>query len=127
MPTIHEGVSVDEYRERARAWLEENVPKAGTAAAIRPRGAGGAEGHGGRLTGGDRKLQRTQFEAGFAGITLPVEYGGQGLTPEHEAAYREEAMGYVMIPGMNIGVFRADAHARVPRLPRAAHPEDARR
>ncbi len=103
MATRHEGVSVEEFRERTRKWLEENVPKAGSAAAMRPRGAGGAQGHGGRLTGGDHELQRKQFEAGFAGITLPVEYGGQGLTPEHEVAYREEAAGHVMIPMMNMG------------------------
>jgi alkylation response protein AidB-like acyl-CoA dehydrogenase len=97
MAAIHEGIGVEEFRVRARAWLAENVPKAGTA---RLRGTGG--GHGGRVLGGDHELQRQQFEAGFAGITVPAEYGGQGLTAEHEAAYREEAAGYEMIPVPNL-------------------------
>jgi alkylation response protein AidB-like acyl-CoA dehydrogenase len=97
MAAIHEDVDVDEFRARAREWLAENVPRAGT---TRPGRAGG--GHGGRVLGGDHELQRKQYEAGFAGITVPVEYGGQGLTPEHEAAYRAEAAGYEMIPVPNL-------------------------
>ena len=31
--------------------------------------------------------QRRLFDAGYAGIHWPVEYGGQGLTPEHNGAW----------------------------------------
>src|SRR6478752_2446664 len=86
--------SVEEFRARARAWLAGNVPKREVNPL--PRGA-----HGGRL-GGERSLQRKVFDAGFAGITLPEEYGGQGLTAAHERAFREEAAGYEPIPVMNI-------------------------
>jgi alkylation response protein AidB-like acyl-CoA dehydrogenase len=89
--------SVDEFRRRAREWLATNVPTRESAAAARPRGA-----HGGRLFGGQRELQKAAFDAGFAGITLPAEYGGQGLTPAHEAAFGEESSRYVMIPPMNM-------------------------
>ncbi len=92
--------SVEEFRARARGWLADNVPKRDAEAITALRGAGGTRG-GGRL-GGERSLQRKAFDAGFAGITWPVEYGGQGLTPAHERAFREEAAGYVMIPGPNI-------------------------
>ena len=34
--------------------------------------------------------QRRLFDAGFAGIHWPVECGGRGLTPEHNAAWIEE-------------------------------------
>ena len=85
---------------RARAWLAENVPKRDADAITTLRGAGGTRG-GGRL-GGERSLQRKAFDAGFAGITMPEEYGGQGLTPAHERAFREEAAGYAVIPGPNI-------------------------
>ncbi len=68
-------------------------------AALPPRGAGGASRS--RLVG-DLSLQRTAFDAGFAGITMPEEYGGQGLTPAHERVFREEAAGYAVIPGPNI-------------------------
>jgi alkylation response protein AidB-like acyl-CoA dehydrogenase len=92
--------SVEGFRARARAWLAENVPKRDADAITTLRGAGGTRG-GGRL-GGERSLQRTAFDAGFAGITMPEEYGGQGLTPEHERAFREQAAGYAVIPGPNI-------------------------
>jgi alkylation response protein AidB-like acyl-CoA dehydrogenase len=42
-------------------------------------------------------------EAGYAGISFPTEYGGQGLTLDHERAFHEEAMGYAM-PPTNFGV-----------------------
>jgi alkylation response protein AidB-like acyl-CoA dehydrogenase len=89
--------SVEDFRLRAREWLAANVPTRESAAAARPRGA-----HGGRLFGGQRELQKAAFDAGFAGITLPKEYGGQGLTPAHEAAFGEESSRYVMIPPMNM-------------------------
>lgn len=41
-----------------------------------------------------RELQALLFKAGFAGICVPVEYGGQGLTPEHQAAFNRELQGY---------------------------------
>jgi alkylation response protein AidB-like acyl-CoA dehydrogenase len=90
--------TVEEFRERARAWLADNVPKLEVDASTL-RGAGGSRG--GRL-GGERGLQRKAFDAGFVGITMPVEYGGQGLTADHERAFREEAAGYAAIPGPNI-------------------------
>jgi alkylation response protein AidB-like acyl-CoA dehydrogenase len=34
--------------------------------------------------------QRLLNEAGYAGIHWPVEYGGRGLTPEHDAAWQYE-------------------------------------
>ena len=42
-----------------------------------------------------RVLQRKLFDAGYAGISYPKEYGGRGLTAAHERAFREEAVGYV--------------------------------
>lgn len=41
-----------------------------------------------------RELQRLLFDGGFAGITVPKEYGGQGLTPAHQAAFNRELKGY---------------------------------
>ena len=38
----------------------------------------------------DRELQRMLCDGGFAGICFPKEYGGQGLTPEHQHAFTEE-------------------------------------
>ncbi|WP_407661459.1 acyl-CoA dehydrogenase family protein [Frankia nepalensis] len=41
-----------------------------------------------------RQLQRRLFDGGFAGICVPREYGGQGLTPAHQAAFNREIKGY---------------------------------
>ena len=42
----------------------------------------------------ERAVQRKLFDAGLAGICVPVEYGGQGLTPAHQAALNDELKGY---------------------------------
>jgi alkylation response protein AidB-like acyl-CoA dehydrogenase len=41
-------------------------------------------------------LQRKLFDAGYAGISYPKEYGGAGLTPAHERVFREESRRFVM-------------------------------
>jgi len=43
-----------------------------------------------------RELQKMLFAAGFAGLAFPNEYGGQGLTREHQAAFNAECIGYEM-------------------------------
>ncbi len=42
----------------------------------------------------DRALQRKIFDGSFAGICMPKEYGGLGLTPEHNRAFNEELAGH---------------------------------
>jgi alkylation response protein AidB-like acyl-CoA dehydrogenase len=85
--------SVEEFTARARAWLSEHMPRA-------------ADGLGGykvvRRTDEDellhiarcRELQRMLFDGGLAGIAVPKEYGGQGLTVAHQAALNVEIRGY---------------------------------
>ena len=34
------------------------------------------------------------FDAGLAGICIPREYGGQGLTPTHQKVLNEELAGH---------------------------------
>ena len=77
-----------------------------------------------------RVLQRRLFDAGYAGISFPAEYGGRGLTAAHERAFREEAAGYVT-PDLGVAgsvTYRADRPLdpgpRLAGVPRAAHPED---
>lgn len=71
--------SVEEFRQRARAWLEsldsEPVDE------LPPE----------EQLAKSRVFQRALHEAGFAGITWPVEYGGQGLSTAHQQAFDEEA------------------------------------
>lgn len=77
-------MDVGEFAAAARSWLAEQ--KAANAlppdwGAILP----------GPMTEVGRTWQRKIFDAGFAGIDWPEEYGGQGLTPEHTMAWREAA------------------------------------
>ena len=74
------------YRLRARRWLADNAPRAGSGDADR-RGTEQAW-----LDG--RRFQSAQNAAGLSGITWPKSYGGQGLTPAHQAVFNEEAEAY---------------------------------
>jgi alkylation response protein AidB-like acyl-CoA dehydrogenase len=42
----------------------------------------------------ERELQRRFFDAGFAGICIPRDYGGQGLTPAHQQAFNQALAGW---------------------------------
>ncbi|HEX5587684.1 MAG TPA: acyl-CoA dehydrogenase family protein [Acidimicrobiia bacterium] len=82
---------LDSYRERARAWLAENLEPRDPSA--RPR-VHGRDHKTREMFEPERALQRRLFDAGYAGITWPVEYGGQGLTPEYEVTFAREARQY---------------------------------
>jgi len=81
--------SVDEFRARARAWLQDNAKPYDEAA------------DDGELSSSfsleeSKAFQKKLHEAGFAGITWPVEYGGQGLSVAHQAAFYEEASDFLL-------------------------------
>jgi alkylation response protein AidB-like acyl-CoA dehydrogenase len=83
--------SVEDFRLRARAWIRDNLGP------IQPwdldqNCANDEEEL--KAVARDRALQRKLFDAGFAGICFPREYGGQGLTPEHNRAFNEELAGH---------------------------------
>ncbi len=84
--------SVDSFRQRAREWMRANLRPfdAGTAMGLKsvPRDEELA------AVAHDRQVQRKLFDAGFAGICVPRDYGGQGLTPAHQAAFNQELAGY---------------------------------
>ncbi|RZI83168.1 MAG: dehydrogenase [Microbacterium sp.] len=69
---------MSEFRERARAWLEENAPHL-------PQGDPYSDA---------RVTQGRLHAAGFAGITWPTAYGGQGLTVIEQREWDEEAQAY---------------------------------
>ena len=53
----------------------------------------------------DRELQRMLWDGGFAGICFPKEYGGLGLTMEHQHAFTEESLPYEMPLHLNVPNF----------------------
>jgi alkylation response protein AidB-like acyl-CoA dehydrogenase len=89
-------VTLDEYRGSVRAWVEANLtPAVGFEAEDE-------EAEMARITE-DRAIQAKLHEGGFTGFTFPPQYGGQGLTLEHERIFMEEAQPY-RTPGGNLGV-----------------------
>src|SRR5215213_3552093 len=96
-------IDVEQFRAEARAWITDNLER-------RPDGADAAarDVRTDEQIAAARALQQRVFEAGFAGITYPAEYGGQGLTAAHERAFREESVNYVMpdfgaVGGVTVG------------------------
>src|SRR5262245_8749612 len=95
MSTTPDPAALEQYRARTRRWLEENLER-------RKDGAGsahvnfGAEEQTIEAIAAQRALQRRLFEAGYAGITWPKQYGGQGLHAAHERIFQEEARGFVL-------------------------------
>ena len=78
--------SVEEFARRARAWAVANLP------ALSPHDAPNVEEHledHPAQVAEAKRLQRLIFDAGFAGLRYPKEYGGQGLTRQHQLAWRE--------------------------------------
>jgi alkylation response protein AidB-like acyl-CoA dehydrogenase len=80
---------VAEFRKRARAWLEANAPRKASPhdADGEPRAVDIAE---------QKAFQAELYDAGFAGITWPREYGGQGLTNAEQIAFSEEARNFAL-------------------------------
>jgi alkylation response protein AidB-like acyl-CoA dehydrogenase len=84
--------SVEDFRARARSWLADKFPRAeGTEQLLR---AGASEEEELAEITHARELQRMLYDGGFAGVCFPKEYGGLGLTPEHQRALNEESVGY---------------------------------
>jgi alkylation response protein AidB-like acyl-CoA dehydrogenase len=70
--------SLDEFRARARAWLQANVPD-----------------HAAPMEGPESRAyalawQKRQFEGGWAGLTWPAAYGGRELSVLQQIAWFEE-------------------------------------
>jgi len=87
---------VETFRERARAWLADHMPRL-------PEGRTNwqfsmADESGERA----RELQRLLFDGGFAGLCFPSQYGGQGLTRAHQRVFTQESLNYEMPVLFNI-------------------------
>jgi alkylation response protein AidB-like acyl-CoA dehydrogenase len=78
------GETVPAFRERARQFVRAHLERIDPE---RPR----------KLSIPDaRALQAQIFDAGFAGIAMPAEYGGAGLTMPHQQVWAEETRGFVI-------------------------------
>lgn len=75
---------LEAYRAKAAAWLESQIPAFGKAAR---RGLSETE----DLALG-RHYQKAKFDAGYAGINWPREFGGQGLSHLEKVTFDTEEM-----------------------------------
>ena len=83
--------TVDDFRRRAHEWIHANLrPASGSTQTLR----GGSDEQDLAEVAREREVQRMLFDAGFAGICVPTEYGGQGLTHAHQRAFNDELVGY---------------------------------
>ncbi|GAA1202258.1 acyl-CoA dehydrogenase family protein [Prauserella alba] len=83
------------FRERVRSWLaehaprgDEHVPEASESAPTEQQLAAA------------KRFQAALFDAGLAGLTWPVDYGGQGLTAAEQQIFDEEAAAYDLPTGV---------------------------
>jgi alkylation response protein AidB-like acyl-CoA dehydrogenase len=86
-----DGHDYDGYRDRARRWLAENVDRVPATSTADGQRAGESERE---FVARSKALQAKFYDAGYAGITLPTEWGGQGLTTRHQQIFDEELFGY---------------------------------
>jgi alkylation response protein AidB-like acyl-CoA dehydrogenase len=86
-------LSVEQFRGEALRWLDANVERSAPETRRRTRGLV-------HRTVEDvaehRARQKQLYDAGFAGITWPVEYGGRGLSRAHQTAFDEVAADFVL-------------------------------
>ena len=82
---------VEVFRGRARAFIRESLTRRTRVPGLR---GGQTDEEELATVQHDRELQRMLFDAGLAGICFPRQYGGQGLTPAHQAVLNEELAGY---------------------------------
>ncbi len=105
-----EVTDLDAFRERAREWLTANAPKRGarqdTDQVMGPSHDMGSPEERDYVTFA-RGFQAKMHDAGFAGITVPKEYGGQGLSRAHQVAWTREAAAYAVpaVNGLGFGLF----------------------
>ncbi len=83
---------VADFRARAATWLAANMPPLGDGYNDRSDARRAVE----------RKLQRTLWDGGFAGICFPKAYGGLGLSVAHQRAFTAESAPYDMPFSINV-------------------------
>jgi alkylation response protein AidB-like acyl-CoA dehydrogenase len=82
-----------EFRTYVRNWAKANLEERSEAP---PSMGGTSDDDLSARVAAHRAIQARLFEAGLAGIRYPKEYGGQGLSAEHQAVYIEETGPYQM-------------------------------
>ncbi|MCB0994957.1 MAG: acyl-CoA dehydrogenase family protein [Acidimicrobiales bacterium] len=103
------------YRAKVRAWLDDH---AGPFVATHVDQRSHAD-----YVAWCRSWQRALFDGGWAGITWPSEYGGQGGTPMQKAIFDEEVARY----GLSVGAFTLALGTCGPAIIAGGTPEQQQR
>jgi alkylation response protein AidB-like acyl-CoA dehydrogenase len=111
-----EDTELEAFRTRVRAWLDANATRRSTDSSDFKRRMAVAtqqtpeqeRAHAEVCKGWQRKI----FDAGYAGIAVPTEYGGQGRTPAEQRVYQQEAARY----DIDTGVFSVGIGMVIPTL-----------
>lgn len=98
-PVPDEMESVEAFRTRVRGWLADNMP------VLAPDAPPPDRAEDDETWSRDKVLQRMLWDGGLAGICFPKEFGGLGLTIEHQHAFTEESMPYEMPLHLNVPHF----------------------
>jgi alkylation response protein AidB-like acyl-CoA dehydrogenase len=85
---------VEAFRLRARAWIHDRLRPMDMATAVGVLRNARSDEEELESVALDRQIQRTLFDGGLAGVCVPTDYGGQGLTPAHQLALNEELAGF---------------------------------
>jgi alkylation response protein AidB-like acyl-CoA dehydrogenase len=94
-PALADPTDLAAYRQRARDWLAANLAPRDPGPQQRPAHEVPPE-ELARDLARDRSLRGAMHQAGYVGITLPAEYGGQGLSKDHQQVWSEESAGYAL-------------------------------
>jgi alkylation response protein AidB-like acyl-CoA dehydrogenase len=80
-----------EFERGARAWLAEHAPRHGWERGARRRRRDGDEDE---ILASAKECQALLFDAGYAGLSWPTEYGGQGLGIREQIAFNIASLDY---------------------------------
>ena len=94
----------EQYRLKTRQWLKDNIDplrerKAFSTLHWMPSKETEKTHH-----NACQKLQMKLYEAGFAGTTVPTEYGGHGGEAWMQKIFREESTGYQVHTGFYLSL-----------------------
>tara|TARA_R110000824_G_scaffold118960_2_gene271600 strand:- start:221394 stop:222638 length:1245 start_codon:yes stop_codon:yes gene_type:complete len=90
-----------EFRKTVRAWLDANVPKQ-FEAGLKNSGFGNTALEGVDVMQASKDWQRKKYEAGWACLHWPKEYGGRGATPIERVIWQQEEGVYAALSSLFI-------------------------
>jgi alkylation response protein AidB-like acyl-CoA dehydrogenase len=92
--TVTDMEPIEQFRRRARSWIQANLRELDPASLVGVLRNARTDEEELAAVAREREVQKMLFDGGLAGICVPETYGGQGLTPAHQAVLNEELAGY---------------------------------